>query len=179
MHKLIFVLFLFSFQTVRSQVIELQKKITAQFTKSEEFITLKYFKKVDDILLKKLDSFDLFLSQEKYELDSTFFYEIWFRKINDKQAVTICYQSQYHDYLMISNSLKATKKKSPFAFFFYKNKLVICSVFSRTLDLSKESKVLLKNLIYEHIKESEKALIKNPPNAVIVESKPVKRYYLE
>jgi hypothetical protein len=157
-----------------SQVIELQEKLLVQYSGPDTCISLVYFNKVDSVLLEKIDSFDLYLSQKKYESDADFFYEIIFRKIDNKQVITLCYLSQYHDYLMISNSLNSRYKKSPFAFFFYRNKLIICSGYSKKLELSKESNMLLKNLVYE------KKLIKTPPlDGVLVQSKPVKLYYLE
>ena len=145
-------------------------------------ILLTYYKNVDKILLQKLDSFDLFLKEIKYQVDTNYFYCIGFSKRGDKLTAAVNYASMYNDYLFYTNSghYSGVKyRQNVFAFFFYKNKLVICFTFIGNFTLTKDAESLLKNLMYEHIDESEKKLIGNPPKGIAILAKPVKRYYLE
>lgn len=173
----IFILF---FSKIEAQIISTFKNLVN--TKTDTTIVLQYFKNADSILLSKIDSFDLFLEKNKYELDSNNFYKIKFTSSNGKIDIAICYQSDYHDYLMLTNSSsfeKVKNKLKAFAFFFYKNKLVLCTTYRENINSTIGSKQLLKNLIYESVNQSEKKLILRPPNDIRVETKPVKGYYLD
>jgi hypothetical protein len=169
-----------SFSKTNAQVISTFKQLLN--AKADTCINLQYFKNADSILLNKIDSFDLFLTETKYELDSNYFYLVQFTKIRNKIEIGISYCSQYNEYLMITNSLgfgKLNRKRKVFAFFFYKNKLILCSTQLSNINYKDGSKQLLKNLIYENVNESEKAFILHLPNEIRVEGKPAKQYYLE
>ncbi len=180
--KIFFPLFvlLFSFNRTNAQIIPLFKSLVC--IKSDTTIALHYYKSVDSILLSKIDSFDLFLAKTKYELDSNYFYKIKFTSFSGKLELAICYQSDYHDYLMLTNSRSFEKVKSKlkvFAFFFYKNRLMLCTTYRENMNSSVGGKQLLKNLIFENVNEAEKNLILHPPNDNRVQGKPVKGYYLD
>jgi hypothetical protein len=182
MQRIFFPLFvlLFSFNRTNAQIIPLFKSLVC--TKSDTTIALQYYKSVDGILLSKIDSFDLFLAKTKYELDSNYFYKIKFTSFNGKLDIAICYQSDYHDYVMLTNSLGFEKIKSklkPFAFFFYKNRLMLCTIYRENINSTTGAKALLKNLICENVNESEKKLILHQPKGYTVQGKPVKGYYLD
>jgi hypothetical protein len=172
--------FFISFNRTNAQINPLFKSLVS--IKSDTTIALHYYKSVDSILLSKIDSFDLFLAKNKYELGSNYFYKIKFTSFNGKLDIAICYQSDYHDYLMITNSGGFEKVKSKlkvFAFFFYKNRLMLCTTYRENINSAEGDKQLLKNLIFENVNEAEKQLILHPPEAIIVQTKPVKGYYLE
>lgn len=185
MRYTIFIFFCFVFIKTNAQIISLSGKLMQGV--NDTSISLQYFKNVDSILLNKIDSFDLFLKNDKYELDSNFFYVIdmggiFYYGCNKK--IVIHYASQYCDYISVAN-LGAFKRPSgnrtPFAFFFYKSKLVICRMaFRKDLHLTDESIKLLTNLIYESVNESEKKLILGYPQYeynVLV--KPLEEYCIE
>jgi hypothetical protein len=174
---------LFSFTTTQSdaQVIALYDKLMKKV--NDTTITLQYFRNADSILLKKLDSFDISLNERKYELDSNYFYEIKLEIRQCKKRIVISYNSQYDDYILVAKMNRHKNRygdRIPFAFFFYKNKLIICSILRNELHLSKDSEDLVTNLIYEHVDESEKKLILGyPQNQYNILTKPVKGYFLD
>jgi hypothetical protein len=174
---------LLSFTTINSnaQVIALYDKLMQKV--NDTTITLQYFKNADSVLLNKIDSFDIFLNQRKYELDSNYFYELKFEVRQCKKRIIIRYNSQYVDYIMVAKMSEQKQRygdRMPFAFFFYKNKLIMCSILRNGLHLSKDAEDFVTNLIYEHVDESEKKLILGyPQDSYKVLTKPVKGYFLD
>lgn len=167
--------------TGTAQLISLHNKLAEN--RGDTAIFIQYFKSPDSILVKQLDSFDLYLESIQYKLDSSFFYTISFEVRQSKKRSIISYNSEYCDYIRVAN---LSKNKSPyryrtvFAFFFYKNKLVLCDILSRNLRLTSDGVKLLTNLIYENVNENEKRLISGYPQYEYnLLSKPVKGYNFE
>lgn len=164
----------------KAQIVPLFKGLVK--TTQDTTIELHYFKNADSILVSKIDSFDLFLKQKEYKLDSNYFYRISFLIYEGKSEITIAYQSQYNDYLMLTKPAHFGKRKNElrsFSFFFYKNRLMLCAMYSKNILWSNGAKHLLKNLIYENVNELERKLICHPPADVIVRSKPAKGYSID
>jgi hypothetical protein len=173
---------LLSFTTIKSnaQVIALYDKLMQKV--NDTTITLQYFKNADSALLNKLDSFDIFLNQRKYESNSNYFYALNFEIRQCKKRIVISYNSQYDDYILVAKMSRYKNRygdRTPFAFFFYKNRLIICSILRNGLHLSKDAEEMVTNLIYEHVDESEKKLILGYPQYQYnILTKPVKGYFL-
>jgi hypothetical protein len=178
-HIFIFFFSLFAINC-NAQVIGLYNKLIQEV--NDTTVNLQYFKNADSLLLNKLDSFDLFLKKTKYELDSNYFYTIDFAIRQCKTEVVVSYNSEYDDYVLFAKMYKNENRYAvsvPFAFFFYKNRLILCSILRQGLHLSKDADHLLTNLIYEHVDAKEKKLILGYPQYEYqIRTKPVKGYYL-
>ena len=176
-----FIFLSFSITQSNAQVIAAYDKLLQKV--NDTTITLQYFKNADSILLNKLDSFDIYLKQRKYELDSNYFYELKLEIRQCKKRIVISYNSQYDDYILVakmSRHKNISGDRMPFGFFFYKNRLIICSILRNGLHLSKDAVDMVTNLICEHVNESEKKLILGyPQDQYNILTKPVKGYFLD
>jgi hypothetical protein len=139
------------------QVLKQFKKINA--LKKDSTVNIHYFKNVDSVILNKLDSFDQYLTKRKFQLDSNFFYNIEFTPKEKKLSLHLSYNFLYSIYLVMLSKENKIKISQPFAFFFYKNRLVICTTFSEKLIENQPAQDLLANLMYEHLSIKEKKMI--------------------
>lgn len=165
--------------TIKSSAQVISSYKTLMNAKCDTIIRMQYFKKADSALLSKIDSFNLYLAERKYDVDTNFFYQVKFDYSENKLRPVIRYVSHYVDYLMITNSSLKPSNVVVFAFTFYNNRLVLFTTHKKNITMTAETAGLLKNLIYENVNEKEKGFILHTPNEILVQTKPVKGYYLE
>lgn len=170
------------------QIIDLYKKINNTLQVKDTQVRVQYYKTIDSSIFSKIDSFFVLIRNEypKYSLDSNFFISVGlFFDENNLPKVSLYYNMGNAYYRKFSNC-QNRYLNTAYAFFFYKEKLVLFSIYNspqkkHRITYSEESCMLVKNLIYENFSASEKALISKPPKliTVVAEGKPWHIYNLK
>ena len=173
-----FVLILSCSYKCQSQVLEYFKSIENQ---KDTALDLKYFKKINPVLVQKLDSFLLFKKKgEKPVIRDTSYIEIQFftnLKYGNSIYADIYERKDYCDYTL--HFPVKFNKGNIIAFTFYKSKLIVFSMPYNTGKVKKEYISLLKDLIYNEMRQDVKNDIDANVDEVEIIISRSKRYIVE